>query len=407
VLDLLRRNRDFRALFAAQIVSYLGDWFATVALIGVLLDATGSDLAASLVFVAATLPTFLMTPVAGAAVDRFDRRKLMLGVSATQAVVALGFLLMDRNSTWIGLAVQAAVAALASFIGPATQSAVPNVVDKEDLETATLLMSSTWGAMLAVGAALGGGFAAIFGRRAAFVADAASFAVAGSLLLAVRRPMQEHAGGDDRPRMRPLKDTVEAIRYARHHGEVLALLGSKAGFGLAGGVVGLIAVFATDKFHSGDSGTGILLGLRGVGIVAGPFIARRFVRSTVPSILVGCGVAGVCYGLGYALLPLAPTLAVAAVVLLFANLGGGTQWMLSTYGLQLCTPDYVRGRIFAADFAVVTLMLSISFFGAGAASDRLGPSAVTWTLAGVAVTWGLLYLALTRRFRAPAPTVAS
>ena len=98
-------------------------------------------------------------------------------------------------------------------------------------------------------------------------------------------------------------------------------------------------------------------------------------------------------------MPLAPALAVAVPFVFAAHLGGGAQWTLSTYGLQVVTPDELRGRIFAADFALVTLTLSISFFAAGAAAQRFGPRLVTWGLAAVSAGWGLLYLTLTRRVR--------
>ena len=63
-VQVLRRNRDFRLLYLAQLVSYLGDWFATVALIGLILDRTDSELLAASVFVVQVLPGLLATPLA-------------------------------------------------------------------------------------------------------------------------------------------------------------------------------------------------------------------------------------------------------------------------------------------------------------------------------------------------------
>ena len=140
-------------------------------------------------------------------------------------------------------------------------------------------MASTWGAMLAIGAALGAGFTVLFGRDASFIADAVSFLVAGALIFSVRRPMREPGTEPDRSqRMRPLSDTADALRYAWHRPQVLALLGSKAGFGLGTGVVGLLAVLADKTFHAGDGGTGLLLTMRGLGVVAGPLLANRVAK---------------------------------------------------------------------------------------------------------------------------------
>ena len=131
--SLFRRNGEFRRLFCSQLVSYAGDWFATVAAIGLLLDATGSDLLASLFWVAQSLPTFLMAPIAGPVADRFDRKKILVVVSFAQAAVALTFLLAGAGLPWMVFVAQGGVTALGAFFGPASQAGVANLVDEEDL----------------------------------------------------------------------------------------------------------------------------------------------------------------------------------------------------------------------------------------------------------------------------------
>jgi MFS family permease len=405
VLDLLRRNPDFRKLFAAQVVSFTGDWFANVALIGLLLDLTGSDLAAGGVFVASTLPNVLFTPLAGPAADRFDRRRLMLLVSLVQALAAGGFLLVGRSTVWLAFVAQGTVAGLGAFIVPASGAAVPNLVAPEDLPTATAMGTSTWGAMLAMGAALGGAFTAVFGRDAAFVADAVTFLVAAALIASVRRSMGGAGAGATgvRRRMHPIADSREALSYARRRPEILALLGSKMGFGLAGGIVGLLAVYATESFGTGDGGIGALLGARGAGVVGGSLIARRLISDDVGRLLRACGTAALAFATAYALLPVAPAIAPAVALVLAAHLGGGVQWTLSTYGLQALTPDELRGRILAADFALVMSTTSVSFFVAGAAAEQFGVGPVTLVFATINGIWGLVYLSITRRFRDVGP----
>jgi MFS family permease len=401
VLDLLRRNRDFRVVFVAQIVSFCGDWFATVAMLGLVIDRTGSGVAATAVFVVQTLPAFALSALAGPAADRFDRRRLMVGVSLLQAGAACLFLLAGRGPVVLAFVAQGLISALGTFFLPASQAALPNLVDPDDLARATVMMSSTWGAMLAIGAALGGLFTLLFGRDAAFVADAASFLAAAVLIGSLRRATQLPRAPEEAPggRMRPLADTAETVRYARSHPVVAALLGSKLGFGLVNGAVGMLALLATGTFHAGDGGTGLLLGARGAGVMAGPFIARRLADRGPAGILLACGLAGFVYGAGYLVVGTAPALAVAALGVLVAHLGGGAQWTLSTYGLQAATPDFIRGRVFAADYALVTFTMSASYLAAGMVAEASGPRLPTVTLAGVACAWGLAYLTFTRRLR--------
>jgi MFS family permease len=145
-------------------------------------DESGSDLLTALVFVVQSLPVFFASPFAGPVADRFDRRRVMLACSVLQVLAALGFLLA-HHGIWIALVAQTAVTTVGAFFAPVSQAAIPNLVDEDDLPAASSLMSASWGAMLAIGAGLGGLFTLAFGRTAAFVADAVSF-----LLVAPRRP---------------------------------------------------------------------------------------------------------------------------------------------------------------------------------------------------------------------------
>src|SRR5918992_3552735 len=90
---LLRRNAAFRRLYAAQLASFAGDWFATVALLGLALELSGSAAVASLVLVLQTGAFALVSPVAGVLADRVDRRRLMVAADVARVPVALAFLL--------------------------------------------------------------------------------------------------------------------------------------------------------------------------------------------------------------------------------------------------------------------------------------------------------------------------
>lgn len=396
MLRLLRTNPDLRALFIAQVVSYMGDWFTFVALAGMVKDATGSAFLVSLAYVSFSLPSFLASPIAGPVVDRFDRRRLLLVVSAAQTVAALGLLTASTDRVWPLFIFQGCISALAAFVRPAIDAGVPNLArDTDELRRANALFGSTWGVMLAVGAALGGAFSQAFGRPAAFVADAVSFALALGVFAMIRNPMQEpqHA---HRHAVRVVEGMKEAGRYARTDHSVLALLASKAAFGIGAGTVSQLPVLATSVFHWGDGGTGFLLGARGLGAGLGPIIAARFTRGSVAKVLRVCGFAGLGFSVFYLGAAWSPVIFLAAAGIAIAHLGGGAQWTLSTYGLQLRAPDAIRGRVMAGDFAIVTLVTSISSLLAGVTSEGLG---VRWTITIFSMAAGVssvIYIAMTR-----------
>jgi MFS family permease len=404
VIDLLKRNRDFRMLWLASVVSLGGDWFATVALIGKV-TALGKGtwltpaLAAAFVFVCQMFPTFLVTPIAGPLADRFDRKRIMIVASLLQAGIATLFLVSSRSTLWLAFVAQAMVAMLAGFFGPASQAALANLVTPSDLPRAASLLGTTWGAMLALGASFGAWFSTAFGRDPAFVADSASFLLAVFFISQIRGRTRA-ADGVVRQRMRPIVDTMEALRYARSNRPLFFLLFSKGGFGLATGVIGVLTSLADKRFGGGDRTIGILLSARGVGVVFGPMIAGRLgAKKEVAAILRTCGLSCVVYGLAYFALGHAPYLWMAFVLATIAHLGGGTQWTLSTYGLNANTPDEYRGRIGSADFALVSLSMSISYVAGGWLDRVFGATTAFTVLAAVSIAWGLLYLRVTTSLR--------
>jgi MFS family permease len=402
--SMLRTNRDIRYLFIAQVVSYAGDWFAYVAFVGLVQDVTDLPLLVTMVYVAQSLPSFLMSAIAGPAADRFDRRTIIRTVSVAQAVAAAGLLLVGTaGSLWFGFLCLCVISALGAFVPPAAQAGLPNLARTDvELTKASLLFGSLWGAMLAIGAAVGGLVATVFGRDVAFAANAVSFVAAAALVTLIRRPMQapraDVEGGG--PRMRPIADMHEALTYARADHAILALLASKATFAMGAGIVGLLAVLATDDLGGGDGATGLLLGCRGLGVAAGPLIAARLVGPSLSRVVLLCGCAGLSFGVCYLGLSVAPVLAVAAPLVLLAHLGGGAQWTLSTYGLQRRAPDHVRGRILAGDFGMVTLIITISNLAAGALASAIGARVTIAAFAMIGLLAGVAYLVLTRPVRA-------
>ncbi len=384
-------------VFGAQVVSYLGDWFAFVALAGLVEDVTNSRFLVSLVLVSMTIPGLFMSPIAGSFADRFDRRKILIAVSGLQSISALLMLLHSAAGIWITFVAQCLIAGLAAFVGPSTSASVPNLVDNdEDLRKTNALVGSTWGIMLAVGAALGGVFAGIFGRNAAFIADAVSFVIAGLLFAGVKRPMQsERTQKSNTGRVRPIADMKEAINVAKKDPVILALLCSKMTFAVGAGIVSQLAVLASNVFHVGDSGRGLLIGVRGIGSGLGPILGARIAGRDMAKLLKVCGYAGLVFAVCYVGAALSPFIGIAAVFIALAHLSGGAQWTLSTLGLQMESPDHVRGRVMAGDMAMVNTMIGFTSILAGLTSQFIGVRPAIIIFAAAAAVASVVYLIAT------------
>src|SRR5256885_9953206 len=129
-------------------------------------------------------------------------------------------------------------------------------------------MGSTWGTMLAVGAAIGGVVTMRFGRDVSFVVDAISFLVSAGILSMMRVRFNESREHHDAP---PLFESVrETARYARANPRVLALLVVKGGHGLGDGVIALLSVYGRGVFKARAFGIGMLFAARGTGALLRP-----------------------------------------------------------------------------------------------------------------------------------------
>ncbi len=394
---LLRDNREFRLLYFGSLISLGGDWFLTVALLDLVLQLTGSATLASLMLLCQTLPIFLTTPIAGRAVDRLDRRKLMIVVDLLRCLACL-LPLFARTPALLPFAYLGVIAISigSAYFEPASQAALPNIVAAEDLSTANVLMGSTWGTMLAAGAALGGLVTMRFGRDVSFVVDSLSFLASAAILWRMRAQFAEaREAHHEHPGL--IESAQQTSRYARANPRVLALLTSKGGYGLGAGVIALLSVFGKEIFHAGAFGIGLLFAARGLGALFGPFLIRAAGsrRADLQYRLIGPCV--LLFGIGYLCLGFSRSLVAGALAVFAAHLGGGAQWQTSTFGLQRETPDWIRGRVFSADYGFVTLTMSISSIVAGIAADRFGASAATIAVASVAILWGLVWGATTWR----------
>ena len=400
MFSVLRTNRDVRRLFIADNISIMGDYFTYVALAGLVKDSTNSNLMVALVYVAFTLPSFFISPIGGAVVDKFDRKQVLVIVSLMQALCAVGLLFVTASTIWLGLLAQVCITALSAFINPAVSAALPNVVrNAEELRHANALFGASWGAMVFLGAAFGGYFSQTFGRTATFAVDIATFVIAAGLIALIKTPMQEQTAAPARTPVRPWHDMLEAFHFAKSDHAIFALTASKATFAVGAGAVSQLAILAADAFQSGDGGHGLLLAARGLGAALGPLLVTRLVRNNFSRLLTICGISGFAFSLCYLGVSVAPTLGVACLCIMVAHFGGGAQWTLSTLGLQMRSPDHLRGRVLAADMALATLMMGLSSIASGVLGEFFPVRIAIAIMGGTAVVAASVFMLTTHSLR--------
>ena len=377
-MELLRSNRAFRQIWLGQVVSQMGDWFNTIALYTIILNLTGSGRDIGLLMVARFLPSFVFGPISGVLADRFSRRSIMIISDLLRALVVLGFLFVRRaDQLWMIYVLTVMQLGLSTFFEPARTAAIPSLVSDRELVSANAISSVTWSVMLTLGAAIGGVITGFFGTDVSFILDALTYLLSAALVASVkvpkrpRRPKQKLSVA----RALGITETIEGARYVKRRPRVLALLLVKPAWGLGGGILTLLAVFGEKIFPVGSSpatGIGVLFAARGIGTAVGPIVARRISGEGKKRMQNSIGVAFLIGGLFYMAFGAATSFVVALIVLGIAHCGGSILWVFSTVLLQRGVEDSFRGRVFAAELALLTLTMALSNYATGEMLDRFG-----------------------------------
>jgi MFS family permease len=396
--QLLKQNPRFRTLWAAQLISTAGDWFNSVAVLGLVLQLTRSGFASSLVLLASTVPMFFLIPIAGPVVDRFDRRRVMILTNLFSAAVALLFILVKTEAlVWLLYVASMLLAGSAAFFFPASSASIPNIVTRGELFSANALGGAAWGIMLMVGSAVGGIVSTFFGRDVAFVINALSFLTAAGLIALIDVPSPKTTTR----RLTPVKDFMEGMRYLRGYLPSLALVGIELGWGFGVGVVVLLSVLGTQVFHAGDAGIGILYAGRGMGVLIGPFVVPALAGNSIKKLRTAIWLSFVVASIGYLMVAYAGwnnNLWLAACALILAHFGGGIVEAGSNVLLQITTPDRLRGRVASVNGGLGRFGSGIStlLFGLALQAGR-SPMALAVVSAAIFAVYGVGWALLTAR----------
>jgi MFS family permease len=417
-IELLRSNKPFRRLWYGQVVSQLGDWFASIALFTVLLKLTGSGQAVGLLLVAEFLPGALVGPFAGVIVDRLPRKLVLIATDVGRALLVLGLLFVQgADQIWLIYLLVALKVVLTAFFEPARSALIPNLCRREELVAANAIAGATWSAMLALGAALGGLVVGTLGIQAAFLIDAATFLLSAVLIATVQvdegrgesraqsaerraRSAVRSAQSAERTEQRTenrelrtqnrepqglagtrgsvggvlsvLRELGEGWRYIVSHRDVFWCTFAKALWSSSGGVLLLLTLYGRELFPIGRDGAisiGLLYAARGLGAAIGPIVAQRFGGSGPDFLRRMIGVSFFISAAGYLAFSGAPSLLFAMLAVMLAHTGGSIEWVFSTALLQMHVPDELRGRVFAVEYAALTLTTAASSYFTGVAND--------------------------------------
>jgi MFS family permease len=382
-IRLVRKNANFRRLWMAQIVSEIGDWFYSLAIYSLLLRLTGQASSVALALVLQVIPQTLFGPLSGIINDRIRRKRVMIATDLARAVIVFSMLLVrSRSMVWLVYPLLFLESVMWAFFEPARTAVIPNITTSEDLILANTLSSTTWSLNLVAGAALGGIALALLGYSTSFVLNAVSF-LASAFLISRMHFEEPHAAAFPKLRVHDLLDyspLVEGLRYVHRDRRLFATVLVKTGLAQMGVSWVLFTVMGQRVFplrspgldpqRGAVLGMSLLMGARGLGALFGPLGAARWAGHRESRLRMGILIGFLSVGLGYAMLGVAGSLAIACFWVVLGHCGGSTVWVFSTTLLQLNTDDKFRGRVFSAELGLCMVTLAVGAYVTGLLIDH-------------------------------------
>ncbi|MEP6789292.1 MAG: MFS transporter, partial [Acidobacteriota bacterium] len=373
--ELIRGNRNFRNLLAGQFISELGNWFNFIAGLGLVrLVSDASPTAAGLFFVSRLLPFALASPIAGTFVDRFSRRTVMIATDLARAVVALSFLLVtDAESLWIAYLATILLHTFGAFFDGAKNAAAPNLSGKEGLLAATALLFSTRFLLMAVGSALGGWAAAVFGYKVAFVINAASFLISAFTVWLIPEEATRDADTAERMADKSTRESFitelrEGFRYAIKNHFAFTILIMNVIWATGGGSINIIferiggVYFAATEGWNPDVAVALLWTATGLGLTLGMLIAHRtsiyLDRKNRNRSFIGWTL--IIHGILFSTAAFMPKLWMFSVVVFISRAIVGVEYAVQETMFQRSLPDFIRGRISTLDRGAELTMFGLS-----------------------------------------------
>jgi len=415
--QLLKGNRNFRNLLWGQFISELGNWFNFIAALGLVrVVSEASPTAAGILFLCRLLPFALFSPIAGTFVDRFSRRTAMIFSDLIRVVIALMFLLVsDAENLWIAYLAMALLSTFGAFFEGAKNAATPNMTGKDGLLAGTALMFSTRFLLMAIGSALGGWAAAIFGYKVAFIINAASFlASAFSVWLIPEDATREVDNYELRitnyelsagKRESFLTELKEGFRYTIKNHFALTILLMNIIWATGGGAINVVfermggIVFAQKENWNPDLAVALLWTASGFGLFLGMMIAHRVStyldRKNLNSPFIVWTL--IVHGILFAAAGYMPSLWLFMFFCFVSRAIVGVEYAVQETMFQRSLPDYIRGRISTLDRGAEMTVFGLSSYAASWSMLSISPQLLTVISGILSSSAGILWFVRTRR----------
>jgi MFS family permease len=341
-------RRDLTLVCVGGGVTWFGNALALISLMLVLRPAGGFALAG--LFLADSVPLFVVAPLAGLLVDRLPNRRLMIAAQLGQGVAALGLALSLSNLPLV-FAFVALLSTGNAIARPASSALIPALVGEDNATRGYSWISTASSTGMLLGTAAGGVLVAGLGGHDALLIDALTYAVQAATLLLVR--------ADRKPRPHPDrpdagKQILAGLKFLAGDRLLIAGIGAIAAASFAGTLINVAEVFfVTVVLHGSAAILGLMQAMWMVGLLIGARVAAR--TRTVRGITLLLAGGGCLSGVAFGFPAVFPLVAVLAIGYLLGGLANGIQNVCQSALIRSRTPQDMRGRAFSGSGTAINV----------------------------------------------------
>lgn len=401
-------NRNFSLLWVGQIISQFGDRLDQMALIALIYNfAPGSTVQMAKLMSFTIIPVFLIGPIAGVYVDRWDRRRTMVVCDILRGILVLliPFYFIRLHSLLPIYIIVFLVFSIGRFYVPAKMSIIPDIVKSDDLLLANSLVNTTGMVAAMFGLGLGGILVGMVGAEGGFLIDGASFLISGIMIFflstrAIRDLKKERLIDVGKEiaeviRKSAIDEMKEALIFLKSQKQIRSCFGILFLLWAALGSIYVVSiVFVQKAFSSVTKEIGLLVVALGLGLFLGTLAYGRLGHKalgfkTVFACILLAGM--VLFSFVFAVLKI-PNFLIALMLAFVLGLVVSPVMVISNTMVQQFTDNSMRGKVFSSLEIVVHLAFLLAMLISASLADHIGSVEILLTVSSLLFLIGLIGL---------------
>jgi len=387
--------KNYKIYFFGQITSQVGSWMQQVALGWLVYRLTNSAFLLGIVGFSAQIPSFILSPIAGIAADRYDRYKILIitqSLFMVQALVLAALVLLDIAGVTTIIILSLIQGIIMAFDAPARHAFVVQIVDrKDDIGNAIALNSTTFHASRLVGPPLAGVIIAVANEGICFLINGLSYIMVIAALLMIKVKPLEHTGTSKSA----INDIRDGFIYAFRSVPIKAILLMVAFVSIFGmPYTVLLPVMARDVLHGTSQTFGILMGGAGVGALTGALYLAS--KKNAHGLFKNLAIAPLIFGLGMIGFSMSRSVELSLILLVTGGFGMMTTMASSNTVIQSIVDENMRGRVMSIYTLSFMGLLPFGNLLAGSVAQKIGTPATLLINGSLCIGASLLFMSKTK-----------